>query len=63
MLIITIKQGKEKALLSGATAIVQSIAARAWTLREDKPVGHALIKRRVQAAVLLRAERRLTAYT
>lgn len=94
MLIITIKQGKEKALLAGdpwiyvsaiekvegkpqernkagATAIVQSsarrflaraaynaksqIAARVWTLREDEPVDHALIKRRVQAAL----ERRL----
>ena len=95
MLIITIKQGKEKALLSGdpwiyvsaidkvdgrpqernkpgATAIVQSssrqflaraaynaksqIAARVWTLREDEAVDHALIKRRVQAAVLRRAD-------
>jgi 23S rRNA (cytosine1962-C5)-methyltransferase len=95
MLIITIKQGKEKGLLSGdpwiylsavdkvegkprerntpgATAIVQSssrqflakaaynaksqIAARVWTLREDEPVDHAMVKRRVQAAVLLRAE-------
>jgi 23S rRNA (cytosine1962-C5)-methyltransferase len=95
MLIITIKQGKEKSLLSGdpwiylsavdkvegkprerntpgATAIVQSssrqflakaaynaksqIAARVWTLREDEPVDHAMVKRRVQAAVLLRAE-------
>jgi 23S rRNA (cytosine1962-C5)-methyltransferase len=90
MLIITIKQGKEKSLLSGdpwiylsaidkiegrpqernkagATALVQSssrqflaraaynarsqIAARIWTLREDEPVDHAMIKRRVQAAV------------
>lgn len=95
MLIITIKQGKEKGLLSGdpwiyvsaiekvdgkpqernkpgATAIVQSsarqflaraaynaksqIAARIWTLREDEPVDHAMIKRRVQAGVLLRAD-------
>ena len=95
MLIITIKQGKEKSLLSGdpwiyvsaidkvdgkpqernkpgATAIVQSssrqflaraaynaksqIAARIWTLREDEPIDHALIKRRVQAAVQGRAE-------
>jgi len=95
MLIITIKQGKEKGLLSGepwiyvsaiekvegkpqernkagATAIVQSssrqflaraaynaksqIAARLWTLREDEPVDHAMIKRRVQAAVLKRIE-------
>jgi 23S rRNA (cytosine1962-C5)-methyltransferase len=94
MLIITIKQGKEKGLLSGdpwiylsaiekvdgkpqernkpgATAIVQSsthqflaraaynaksqIAARVWTFREDEPVDHAMIKRRVQAAVLRRA--------
>ena len=94
MLIITIKQGKEKALLSGdpliylsaidkvegrpqergkagATAVVQSssrqflaraaynaksqIAARVWTLREDEPVDHAMIKRRVQAAVARRA--------
>ncbi len=90
MLIITIKQGKEKPLLAGdpwiylsaiervdgkpqelkkpgATAIVQSssrqfiaraaynaksqIAARIWTLREDQPIDHALIKRRVQAAL------------
>jgi 23S rRNA (cytosine1962-C5)-methyltransferase len=95
MLIITIKQGKEKSILAGdpwiyvsaidkvegkpsernkpgATAIVQSssrqflaraaytaksqIAARVWTLREDEPVDHAMIKRRVQAAVLLREE-------
>ena len=94
MLIITIKQGKEKALLAGdphiyisaidkvdgkpsernkpgATAIVQSssrqflaraaynaksqIAARVWTLREDEPIDHAMIKRRVQAAVERRA--------
>ena len=94
MLIITIKQGKEKTLLAGdpwiylsaiekvdgkpnernklgATAIVQSssrqflaraaynaksqIAARVWTLREDEPIDHALIKRRVQAAVQKRA--------
>src|SRR5205823_4691754 len=93
MLIITIKQGKEKSLLSGdpwiylsaidkvegrpqersklgATAVVQSsarqflaraaynaksqIAARVWTLREDEPVDHAMIKRRVQAAVARR---------
>jgi 23S rRNA (cytosine1962-C5)-methyltransferase len=95
MLIITIKQGKEKGLLSGdpwiyvsaiekvdgkpqernkpgATAIVQTssrqflarvaynaksqVAARVWTLREDEPVDHAMIKRRVQAAVALRAD-------
>jgi 23S rRNA (cytosine1962-C5)-methyltransferase len=94
MLIITIKQGKEKSLLAGdpwiylsaidkvegrpqernkagATAVVQSssrqflaraaynarsqIAARVWTLREDEPVDHAMIKRRVQAAVARRA--------
>jgi 23S rRNA (cytosine1962-C5)-methyltransferase len=93
MLIITIKQGKEKSLLSGdpliylsavervdgkpqernklgATAIVQSssrqflaraaynaksqVAARVWTLREDEPVDHAMIKRRVQAGVTQR---------
>lgn len=90
MLIITIKQGKEQALLAGdpwiypsaieridgkphlrnkigATALVQTsarrflaraaynatsqIAARVWTLREDEAVDHALIKRRVQAAL------------
>lgn len=94
MLIITIKQGKEKSLLSGdpwiylsaiekvegrpqergkpgVTAIVQSsarqflaraaynaksqIVARVWTLREDEPVDHAMMKRRVQAAVARRA--------
>jgi 23S rRNA (cytosine1962-C5)-methyltransferase len=94
MLIITIKQGKEKSLLSGsplvylsavdkvegkpqernkpgATAIVQTssrqflaraaynaksqIAARVWTLREDEPVDHAMMKRRVQAAFQQRA--------
>ncbi|MDB5841498.1 MAG: m5C1962 methyltransferase RlmI [Herminiimonas sp.] len=90
MLIITIKQGKEKSLLErqpwiyasavervdgkphekrkpGATALVQSssakflaraafspdsqIRARVWTFDEDEPVDHALIKRRVKAAV------------
>jgi 23S rRNA (cytosine1962-C5)-methyltransferase len=95
MLIITIKQGKEKSILAGdpwiyvsaidkvdgkpqernkpgATAIVQSssrqflaraaynaksqIAARVWSLREDEPVDHAMIKRRVQTAVARRAE-------
>ena len=95
MLIITIKQGKEKSILAGdpwiylsaiekvdgkpqernkpgATAIVQTssrrflaraaynaksqIAARVWTLREDEPVDHAMIKRRVQAAVERRAD-------
>jgi 23S rRNA (cytosine1962-C5)-methyltransferase len=95
MLIITIKQGKEKSILSGdpliyvsavdkvegkpqernkpgATAIVQSssrqflaraaynaksqVAARVWTLREDEPIDHAMIKRRVQAAVSMRAD-------
>ena len=56
---------------TGATAVVQSssrqflaraaynaksqIAARVWTLREDEPVDHAKIKRRVQAAVARRA--------
>jgi 23S rRNA (cytosine1962-C5)-methyltransferase len=94
MLIITIKQGKEKSILAGdpwiyvsaiekvdgkpqernkpgSTAIVQSssrqflaraaynaksqIAARIWTLREDEPVDHAMMKRRVQAAVARRA--------
>ena len=55
----------------GTTALVQSssrqflaraaynaksqIAARVWTLREDEPVDHAMIKRRVQAAVARRA--------
>ena len=91
MLIITIKQGKEKSLLAGepwiyasaidkvdgkpnekmkagATAIVQSsstkflaraaynsksqIRARVWTFDEAEPVDHALIKGRVQAALL-----------
>ena len=95
MLIITIKQGKEKSILAGdpwiylsaiekvdgkpqernkpgATAIVQSssrrflaraaynaksqIAARVWTLREDEPVDHALVKRRVGAAVERRGD-------
>lgn len=90
MLIITIKQGKEKSLLAGepwiyptaiekvdgkpnekmkpgSTAIVQSsakkflaraaynsksqIRARVWTFDENEPVDHAMIKRRVQAAL------------
>jgi len=94
MLIITIKQGKEKSILAGdpwiyqsaiekidakphernkigVTALVQTssrqflaraaynaksqIAARVWTLREDEAVDHALIKRRVQAAIERRA--------
>jgi 23S rRNA (cytosine1962-C5)-methyltransferase len=93
MLIITIKQGKEKSILAGdpwiypsaidkvdgkernkagVTALIQSssrqflaraayngksqIAARVWTLREDEPVDHALVKRRVQAAIDARAK-------
>lgn len=95
MLIITIKQGKEKSLLAGdpwiyptaiervegrpqekgkagATATVQSsarqflaraaynahavqIRARVWTFREDEPVDHAMMKRRVKAAIAKRA--------
>ncbi|MDC8760132.1 SAM-dependent methyltransferase [Janthinobacterium fluminis] len=94
MLIITIKQGKEKSLLAGdpwiyasaiervdgkpqekmkpgSTAIVQSsakkflaraaynsksqIRARVWTFDEGEPVDHALIKRRVKAALEKRA--------
>lgn len=94
MLIITIKQGKEKSLLEGqpwiyasaiervegkpqekmkpgSTAIVQSsskkflaraaynsksqIRARVWSFNEDEPVDHALIKRRVKAALEQRA--------
>ncbi|WP_338849127.1 SAM-dependent methyltransferase [Massilia sp. W12] len=95
MLIITIKQGKEKRLLAGdpliyataiekvegtpkerntpgSTALVQTsarqflaraaynaksqvAAARVWTLREDEPIDHAMIKRRVQAAFSKRA--------
>jgi len=94
MLIITIKQGKEKSLLAGdpwiyasavekiegkpqeknkpgATATVQTssrqfigraaynaksqICARIWTYKEDEPVDHALIKRRVKAAIAKRA--------
>lgn len=100
MLIITIKQGREKAVLSGepwiyasavekidgnprernrpgATTIVQSsarqflaraaynaksqITARVWTLREDEPVDHAMIKRRVRASVALRENVRCSA--
>lgn len=95
MLIITIKQGKEKKLLAGdqliyataiervdgkpqelrkpgATAIVQTssrqfigraaynakseVRARIWSYKENEPVDHALIKRRVQAAIAKRAE-------
>lgn len=95
MLIITIKQGKEKALLAGdpwilpsaiekvegrpqernkpgATAVVQTssrrflaraaynakstIPARVWSLREDEPIDHAFIKRRVQQALAKRAD-------
>ena len=95
MLVITIKQGKEKSLLdrqpwiyasavervdgkphekmkTGATALVQSssarflgraaysphsqIRARVWTFDESEPVDHALIKRRVKAAVAAHRE-------
>jgi len=94
MLIITIKQGKEKKLLSGdlliyasaiervegkpqelkkagSTAIVQTssrqfigraaynansdIRARIWSYKQDEPVDHAMMKRRVKAAVAKRA--------
>src|SRR4051812_6226919 len=93
MLIITIKQGKEKSLLErqpwiyasavervdgkpaekmkpGSTALVQSssgkflaraaynsksqIRARVWSFDPDEPVDHAMIKRRVKAAVTAR---------
>jgi 23S rRNA (cytosine1962-C5)-methyltransferase len=93
MLVITIKQGKEKSLLDrqpwiyasavervdgkphekrkpGTTALVQSssaqflaraaynphsqIRARVWTFDESEAVDHALIKRRVKAAVAAR---------
>ena len=95
MLIITIKQGKEKSLLAGdpwiyptaidkvdgkpqekmkpgSTAIVQSssrqfigraaynsksqIRARMWSYKEDEPVDHAMMKRRVKAAIATRAD-------
>lgn len=94
MLIITIKQGKEKSLLEGqpwiyasaiekvdgkplekmkpgSTAIVQSsstkflaraaynsksqIRARVWTFDQSEPVDHAMMKRRVKAALDKRA--------
>ncbi|NRR28700.1 SAM-dependent methyltransferase [Oxalobacteraceae bacterium] len=94
MLIITIKQGKEKSLLAGdpliyasavdkvdgkpqekmkpgSTAIVQTsghqfigraaynsksqIRARIWTYKEDEPIDHAMMKRRVKEAVAKRA--------
>ena len=94
MLTITIKQGKEKRLLSGdiliyataiervdgrpqeknkpgATAIVQTssrqflaraaynphaeVRARIWSYKEDEPVDHAMMKRRVRAAIAKRA--------
>jgi len=100
MLIITIKQGKEKSLLdrqpwiyasaiervdgkpeekmkSGATALVQSssgqflaraaynaksqIRARVWSFDQNEPVDHALIKRRVKAAVAARGSSKQTA--
>ncbi|PWF49176.1 SAM-dependent methyltransferase [Massilia glaciei] len=96
MLIITIKQGKEKSLLAGepwiyasaiervdgkpnekmkagGTAVVQSsstrflaraaynaksqIRARVWTFDEAEPIDHALIKRRVQAALARSAQK------
>lgn len=95
MLIITIKQGKEKKLLAGdhliyasaiervdgkpqelkkpgATAIVQTssrqfigrasynakseVRARIWSYKENEPIDHALIKRRVKAAIAKRAD-------
>jgi 23S rRNA (cytosine1962-C5)-methyltransferase len=100
MLIITIKQGKEKSLLerqpwiyasavervdgkpaekmkAGATALVQSssgkflaraaynsksqIRARVWSFDPDEPVDHAMIKRRVKAAVAARSGNTKTA--
>jgi 23S rRNA (cytosine1962-C5)-methyltransferase len=100
MLIITIKQGKEKSLLEkhpwiyasavervdgkphermkpGATALVQSssakflaraaysphsqIRARVWTFDENEPVDHALVKRRVKAAVAARGKNKKAA--
>ncbi|MES3025233.1 MAG: SAM-dependent methyltransferase [Pseudomonadota bacterium] len=100
MLIITIKQGKEKSLLAGepwiyasaiervdgkpnekmkagGTAVVQSsstkflaraaynaksqIRARVWTFDEAEPIDHALIKRRVKAALAKSAQKAASA--
>ncbi|GAA4015238.1 SAM-dependent methyltransferase [Actimicrobium antarcticum] len=99
MLIITIKQGKEKSLLerqpwiyasavervdgrpqekmtAGITALVHAsngqflaraaynsksqIRARVWSFEPDEPVDHALIKRRVKAAVAKRSGAKTT---
>jgi 23S rRNA (cytosine1962-C5)-methyltransferase len=52
----TVLSSSRQFLARAAYNAKSQVAARVWTLREDEPVDHAMIKRRVQAAVELRAD-------
>ncbi|MCE3263624.1 MAG: SAM-dependent methyltransferase [Pseudoduganella sp.] len=50
----TVLSSSRKFLARAAYNAKSQIAARVWTLREDEPIDHALVKRRVRAAVARR---------
>jgi 23S rRNA (cytosine1962-C5)-methyltransferase len=50
----TVQSSSRKFLARAAYNAKSQVAARVWTLREDEPVDHALIKRRIHAAVAAR---------
>src|SRR6185369_17899832 len=52
----TVLTSSRKFLARAAYNAKSQIAARVWTLREDEPVDHAMMKRRVQAGVARRAD-------
>jgi len=52
----TVQSSSRKFLARAAYNAKSQVAARVWTLREDEPVDHALIKRRIQAAVATRKD-------
>lgn len=51
----TVVTSSRKFLARAAYNAKSQIAARVWTLREDEPVDHAMVKRRVRAAVARRS--------
>lgn len=50
----TVVSSSRKFLARAAYNARSQIAARVWTLREDEPVDHAMLKRRVRAAIARR---------
>lgn len=50
----TVQSSARKFLARAAYNAKSQVAARVWTLREDEPVDHALVKRRIQSALATR---------